>query len=82
MLFDPSVFKDKYSCILGVIIILCNNPVILLIRALDKGDLSIIQICFFLFLKQNICCDASLEQSRRDGSNDGSQICFFTEQYG
>ena len=25
--------KDKYSCILGVIILLCNNPVTLLIRA-------------------------------------------------
>ena len=29
-------FKDKYSCILDVIILLCNNPVILLIRAPDK----------------------------------------------
>ena len=28
--------KDKYSCILGVIILLCNNPVTLLIRAPDK----------------------------------------------
>ena len=30
----------------------------------------------FLFLKENIYCDPSLEPSRRDGSNDGSQICF------
>ena len=29
-------FKDKYSCILGVIILLCNNPMTLLIRAPDK----------------------------------------------
>ena len=28
--------KDKYSCILGVIILLCNNPVALLIRSPDK----------------------------------------------
>ena len=28
--------KDKYSCILGEIILLCNNPVTLLIRAPDK----------------------------------------------
>ena len=27
---------------------------------------------FFLFLVENICCDPSLEPSRRDGSNDGS----------
>ena len=25
----------------------------------------------FLFLTENICCDPSLEPSRRDGSNDG-----------
>ena len=29
-------FKDKYSCILGVIILLCNHPVTLLITAPDK----------------------------------------------
>ena len=28
--------KDKYSCFLGAIILLCNNPVTLLIRAPDK----------------------------------------------
>ena len=28
--------KDKYSCTLSVIIILCNNPVTVLIRAPDK----------------------------------------------
>ena len=27
----------------------------------------------FLFFNENICCDPSLEPSRRDGSNDGSQ---------
>ena len=30
----------------------------------------------FLFLIENICCDPSLESSRRDGSNDGSQNMF------
>ena len=30
------LLKDKYSCILGVIILLCNNPVTLLVRAPDK----------------------------------------------
>ena len=28
--------KDKYSCILDVIILLCNNPVTLIIRAPGK----------------------------------------------
>ena len=27
----------------------------------------------FLFLKESICCDPSLEPSWRDGTNDGSQ---------
>ena len=30
------MIKDKYPCILGVIILLCNDPVTLLIRAPDK----------------------------------------------
>ena len=38
-----------------------------------RGVLRIIQRQFFLFLKENICCDPSLEPSQRDGSNDGSQ---------
>ena len=29
-----------------------------------------------LILQKNICCDPSLEPSRRDGSNDGSQHMF------
>ena len=33
-------------------------------------------ILFFLFLIENICCGPSLEPSRRDGSNDGSQNMF------
>ena len=33
------MFEDKYSCILGVIILLCYNPVTLLIRAPDKRDI-------------------------------------------
>ena len=31
-----SLLEDEYSCILGVIILLCNNPVTPLIRAPDK----------------------------------------------
>ena len=34
--FDQTALKDKYSYILGVIILLCNNPVTPLIRAPDK----------------------------------------------
>ena len=34
----------------------------------------------FLFLK-NICCDPSLEPSRRDGSNDRSQNMFYGEMW-
>ena len=29
-----------------------------------------------LFLRENICCDPSLEPSRRDGSNECSQYMF------
>ena len=36
LLVWESSLKDKHSCVLGVIILLCNNPVILLIRAPDK----------------------------------------------
>ena len=36
----------------------------------------IIQRLFFLFLNENICCDPSLESSRRDDSNGGSQHTF------
>ena len=39
----------------------------------------IIQRYFFLFLKENLCCDPSLEPSRRDGSNDGSLNMFYGE---
>ena len=35
----------------------------------------------FLYLKDNICDNPSLEQSRRDGSNDGSQNIFFIKIY-
>ena len=41
-----------------------------------KGVLRIIQDNFFLFFNENICCDPSLEPSRRDGSNDGSRNIF------
>ena len=40
-----------------------------------------IQRYFSLFLIESIYCDPSLEPSRRDGSNDGSQNVF-TEEYG
>ena len=35
-LVNGEVLKDKYSCLLGLIILLCNNPVTPLIRAPDK----------------------------------------------
>ena len=36
------------------------------------------------FLNKNICCDPSIEPSRRDSSNDGSQNTFlwrYTDNY-
>ena len=42
------------------------------IRGRTEDNLKII----FLFLNENICCDPSLEPSRRDGSNDESQNMF------
>ena len=39
---------------------------------------------FFLFLNENVCCDPSLETSRKDGSNDRSQhifLCFHMENH-
>ena len=45
-------------------------------RAPDKRVLRIIQRIFFLFLRENIGCDPSLEPSGLDGSNDGSQNMF------
>ena len=47
-----------------------------------RGDIEHNSKMIFLFLEENICCDPSLEPSQRDGSNDGSQVCFFTEKYG
>ena len=41
-----------------------------------KRALRIIQRYFSLFRKENVCCDPSLEPSRREGSNDGSQHTF------
>ena len=35
---DLVSLKDKYSCILGVIVLLCNNAMNLLIRAPDKRE--------------------------------------------
>ena len=45
-------------------------------RAPDKKDIEDNSDIFFLFLNENICCDPSLEPSRRDGSNNGSQPMF------
>ena len=44
--------------------------------SIKEGVLVIIQKYFFLFLKENICCDLSLEPSQQDGSNDRSQNMF------
>ena len=33
----------------------------------------------FLFLIKTVCCDPSSELSRRDGSDDGHNICFQAE---
>ena len=44
--------------------------------SIKEGVLMIIQKYFFLFLKENICCDLSLELSQQDGSNDRSQNTF------
>ena len=77
--------KDKYFCILGVIILLCNNPVTPLISELQiRGGIEDNSRIIFNFLNENICCDPSLEPSQRDGSkpsqrdgfNDGSQNMF------
>ena len=47
------------------------------IRAQDKTGIENNSKIFFLFLKENKCCDPSLEPSRRDGSNDWSRNMFF-----
>ena len=44
----PVTVKDKHSCILGVIILLCNNPVTLLIRASEKRGIGDDSKMFFL----------------------------------
>ena len=36
----------------------------------------------FLNLNENLCCDPSLELSRRDSSNEGSQHSFLMEKSG
>ena len=41
-----------------------------------RGTLSNNSKIFFLFLNENICCVPSLEPSRRDGSNEESQLMF------
>ena len=49
-------------------------------KALDKrGYLMILEGYFFLFFIETLCCDSSSEPSRRDGSDEGSQLCFYAE---
>ena len=43
-----SMLKDKYSCILGVIILLCSYPVTPLIRTPDKWGIEDISMIIFL----------------------------------
>ena len=46
------------------------------IRRISK----IIQTYFLLILNENMCCDPSFKPSRRrDGLNDGHNICFYAE---
>ena len=45
-------------------------------EGVGESLLMIIQRQIFLFVNENICCDPSLEPSRRDASNDGSQNMF------
>ena len=45
-------------------------------EACIKADKDNSKIIVFLFLNGNISCDPSLEPSRQDGSNDGSQRTF------
>ena len=47
------------------------------IRVLDKREhLVIIEVYFFLFLIETICCDPSSIPYRQDGSDKGSQHMF------
>ena len=48
-------------------------------RAPDKRGIKDSSKIIFLFLNQNICCDPSIEPSRRDGSNNVSQNMVFGE---
>ena len=64
----------RTKCIFHVI--KCNSE--LQIRGGIEDNLKII----FLFLNVNIFCDPSLEPSRRDGSNEGSQNMFLWRHMG
>ena len=52
------------------------------VRLTDHPDMTLDVYCGRITTTQhnnneNICCDPSLEPSRRDGSNDGSQYMFY-----
>ena len=58
----------------GIIVFLYKSELCHLKTELQiRGGIEIFQRLFFLFLNKNLCCDPSVELSRRDGSNDGSQ---------
>ena len=66
----PQCVKDKYSCILGVIILLCNNPVTPLISEHQiRGGIEDNSRIIFNFLNENICCDETVLMI-------GHKICF------
>ena len=48
-------------------------------RSREESVLRLIQIYFFLFINENICCDPSLEQFWRDVYFDGSHNMFYGE---
>ena len=48
-------------------------------RAQVRGAIKDTSKIFFLSLNENVCCDPSLEPSRRDGSIDGYNIRFKRE---
>ena len=49
-----------------------NDPQLLQAELQIRGGIEDNSKIVFLLLNENICCDPSLERSRRDGSNDGS----------
>ena len=52
-----------------------------IIKASNRAEILRIILRNIFFLNETICCDPSLEPSRRDGSNEGPQYIFM-EKYG